>query len=168
MLGIAVWLLYPVPKTVRELAIERYKHLGVSDDLIENVVIRGQEWAEKIQELGMIVENGTIRNQLLTIGKIMLDMIDEFRHDPSDIRGSRNVLSRVIDQTPKLIENYRVIETRKDDMLRTATAEIEGALKTMIDALQAQRIRNNDDNRLALGVDVQVTQDLFRERTPVK
>jgi len=170
MIGAATWMVIRVRKTPRQIAIRQFRHLGVSDDLIENVVIKGHEMALKFEEMAKTIKSPMIGSQLVKIGQLMLDTIKDFEHDPTDIRSSRTVFARVIEQTPKIIDNFRVIETRKESMSTEEFLELametEHAMNTMIAALETQRSANSDNNRLALGVDIQVTHDLLQRRTP--
>jgi hypothetical protein len=167
LVGSAAWIGHHQKLSTRELAIQEFSHLGLSDDLIETVVIRGIEAAARIKERAANMHNPANFNRFHHIANGILAVIDDFKNDPSDARASRSTLNRVIEQTDSILSNYLVIESfrteDKDAYLRDAV-RTEEVLNLIVHTLTELRRSNMDNNRLALDVGLEVSEQLLQQR----
>jgi len=166
--ALGVYLVIPRPETAQDVAVKEFLHLGVSPETITQVVLANRLKANALIQRANDMHSPTNAQLVRDIGNAVLTVIKEFQQDPSDIARSRPTLAATLDQASKIVENYLVIERRKstlaDEEYVDIAVETEYGLKTILNTLQDLRRRNLDNNKVALKVDLDVSQQIFDKR----
>lgn len=166
--GLGVYLVIPRPETAQDVAVKEFLHLGVSPETITQVILANRLKANALIQRANDMHSPTNSQLVRDIGSAVLTVIKEFQQDPSDIARSRATLAATLDQASKIVENYLVIERRKstlaDGEYIDIAVETEYGLKTILNTLQDLRRRNLDNNKVALKVDLDVSQQIFDKR----
>ncbi len=166
MLTAGVWLLIPLKKTSLELAILEYAEYGLSDSIINNVILANRQKVLDIEIKILDITDASIKRTLARIARETLDLIDGFKDDPTDVARSRTTLTRCLDQTIKIVENYRIIEGRREtDQTADLTEQTYVGLQQIAEAIEEQHRRNMDNNQTALSVDLEVSDQLLSHMT---
>lgn len=154
-------------KSAMELAIAEFADLGVAPEVIGSVIVENRAKAWTV--LGYTSQFPEAQEQIERIGNEALAIIDGYKDDTSDIHRSRHNLTRWLDQTIKILENFEVIERRiaGDNSITMAEYQetyeltLDGLTK-LGDALEEQHQRNLDNNQNALEIDIEVSEQLLR------
>jgi hypothetical protein len=154
-------------KSAMELAIAEFSDLGVAPEVIGSVIVENRAKAWTV--LGYVSQFSDAQTQIERIGNEALAIIDGFKDDTSDIQRCRHNLTRWLDQTIKILENFEVIERRiagdnsitKDEYQDTCEQTLDGLTK-LADALEEQHQRNLDNNQNALEIDIEVSEQLLQ------
>ena len=166
--GLGVYLVIPRPETAQDVAVKEFLHLGVSPDTITQVILANRMKANALIKRATDMHSPTNAKLVRDIGSAVLTVINEFQQDPSDIARSRSTLAATLDQASKIVENYMVIERRKNTLADGEyvgiAVETEYGLKTILHTLEDLRRRNLDNNKVALRVDLDVSQQIFDKR----
>lgn len=166
MLTVGAWLVIPLKKTSLELAIQEYSGYDLSDSIIQNVILVNRQKALDIKSSIPDITNADIKQVLGRIVNDTLSLIDGFKDDPTDVSRSRTALTRCLDQTIKIVENYRIIEGRRDtDLTADLTEQTYTGLQQIAEAIEEQHRRNMDNNQTALSVDLEVSDQLLSHMT---
>lgn len=159
------FLISNLKKTAFEMAVADFGHLGLREGLIGEVIVDNRAKAYGMVKLSKEIDSAVIAKLVVQIGKETLDIIDGFADDPTDVQRSRSVLNRCMDQGTKILENYQMIERRRNAMSKSEFDDLfrqtESGLTTIRDALVEQHRRNLDNNTTALEVDLKVSDQLL-------
>jgi hypothetical protein len=163
--GAATWLMIRRQKTT-EMAIDEFAELGVAPEVIGSVIVESRTKAWTI--LGYNSQFALVQENVDAIGQEVVDIIDGFKDDTSDIHRCRHVVARCLDQAIKILQNLEVFEKRiestdsirQEDYQSTLDLSVDG-LSQIKDALIEQHRRNLDNNQNELEIDLKIADQLF-------
>ena len=160
-----IFLIMQRKKDPFELAIMEFDGLGFRPETIGSVIIENRAKAYTLLVHSDTIISDTINTLINDISSEVLDIINGFHDDPSDLNRSRSTLTRCLDQAGKIVEEYEHIERRKDTMgdgFIPLQSQTELGLVQIRDALIEQHKRNLDNNTSALEVDLEVSDQLLK------
>ena len=165
-IGCATWMSIRRQKTATEMAIDEFADLGVAPEVIGGVIVESRTKAWTI--LGYKSHFAPVQENVNAIGQEVLDIIEGFKDDTSDIHRSRHVMARCLDQTIKILQNLEVFEKRlestesirQEDYQDTLDLSIKGLIQIK-EVLVEQHRRNLDNNLNELEIDLEIADQLF-------
>lgn len=163
---VGTWLAIRQRKTAMEMAIDEFRDLGVAPEVIGSVIVESRAQAWTVLSYNSQMQD--IQAQVDRIGNEVLEIVDGFRDDTSDIQRCRHVLARCLDQAIKILKNFEVIERRIVGDNAITVNEYQdvyqltvNGLTKIADALEEQHRRNLDNNQTALEIDIEISEQLL-------
>jgi 5-bromo-4-chloroindolyl phosphate hydrolysis protein len=97
---------------------------GIKDKKLKNILREGQKKLKRLKTLSRKIPDYQIRNKVKEVHSVVIDIYENFKTDPRDIKKARTFLNYHLDAANTIITKYVQLKKR-----RTEIPELEETLK---------------------------------------
>jgi len=117
-----------------------------------------------VRNLTRSIPNNSIAMEVQEICKVGMDIFDDLKQNPEDIRKARQFLNYYLDTFEKIVKQYADLSQKKDKTpeLEEALVRVEGVLDSIKDTYKKQLVSLTEDDILDLNVEISVLEKTIK------
>nr|HPJ38596.1 5-bromo-4-chloroindolyl phosphate hydrolysis family protein [Spirochaetota bacterium] len=137
---------------------------GISASEAKRVINESTKKVKEIRAMTMKVRNNQVAEEIRDICKSAMDIIENFKKDPKDIKKAKQFINYYLDSTVKIVTRYvELSETNNiTPEIEKSLKKVEGILQTIKDSFEKQLEKLLQDDLLDLDVEVEVLERTMR------
>jgi len=137
---------------------EEIKLSDIKDKKLKNVLKEGQKKLRDMKTLSKKIPDYKIRNKVNQVHSAAVDIYENFKTDPRDIKRARTFLNYHLDAANTIITKYVQLKNRKTEIpeLKETLINVETLLDTIKESFDRQLTRLLENDVMDLEVEVEV------------
>lgn len=137
---------------------------GISASEAKRVINESTNKVKEIRAMTMKVRNNQVAEEIRDICKSAMDIIDNFKKDPKDIKKAKQFINYYLDSTVKIVTRYVELSETKNitPEIEKSLKKVEGILQTIRESFEKQLEKLLQDDLLDLDVEVEVLERTMR------
>ncbi|HPB81116.1 MAG TPA: 5-bromo-4-chloroindolyl phosphate hydrolysis family protein [Spirochaetota bacterium] len=137
---------------------------GISASEAKRVISESTSKVKEIRAMTMKVRNNQVAEEIRDICKSAMDIIENFKKDPKDIKKAKQFINYYLDSTVKIVTRYVELSETKNitPEIDKSLKKVEGILQTIRESFERQLEKLLQDDLLDLDVEVEVLERTMR------
>lgn len=137
---------------------------GISASEAKRVINESTSKVKEIRAMTMKVRNNQVAEEIRDICKSAMDIIENFKKDPKDIKKAKQFINYYLDSTVKIVTRYVELSETKNitPEIDKSLKKVEGILQTIRESFERQLEKLLQDDLLDLDVEVEVLERTMR------
>ncbi len=139
--------------------IETHEEVKASE-----VVKKGMNSLREISNQTRFIPNNEVAGKIREICKIGVEIFDEIKKDPKDLRKARQFINYYLDTTEKIVKRYVELSTKKEinPEIEETMRKVEGSLDSIKDTYQKQLNNLLQDDLLDINTEIEVLKKTMK------
>lgn len=131
---------------------------GIKDKKLKYVLKEGQKKLRNMKKLSKKVPDYKIRNKVNLIHSVAVDIYENFKSDPRDIKKARTFLNHHLDAAITILTKYVQLKKRKTEIreLKETLVNVETLLDTIKQSFDRQLAKLLENDVMDLDVEIEV------------
>jgi 5-bromo-4-chloroindolyl phosphate hydrolysis protein len=130
----------------------------------EKIINESENKIREIRSYTMKITNDNVANEVRNICRVGMQIVDDFKKDPADIKRSKQFINYYLDSTLKVVRRYVDLsdERKKTPEVEESLKRVEGMLQMITGAFEKQLAKLIEDDVLDLDTEVEVLEKTIK------
>lgn len=135
-----------------------------SEKAAQEVVAEGMEKLRQISNMTRMIQSNEVAGRIREICKIGVDIFDDIKKNPNDMKRARQFTSYYLDATRKIVEQYVELSGKKNRTpeVETTLRKIEEMLGPVKDTFEKQLANLLEDDLLDINAELSVLKNTIK------